>query len=783
MQDSEKIPLQDPDLVDSLDARDVTRRNQSQALLNSPHVRFAERSPSIIPSPIYEKDPSVMSSPMLTSALPFGSVPTPLPADNYDRGRETFDQPLPTPSAPPHEKTLVEEEQYGPRLAEQTSFDYRDEDRSLRRLPLRELSAAAARPDSPQRMFDWDHPPSSPPYTDEEQPIVARSPSFHSRAPSLEEIGPPPPPYQVVRPLKILLSPVSRPWFTWISALAMLAVLIVELVTNYSKTGGIIATNPINPMIGPKITVLVHMGAKYTPCMRGFKSESASTLISNCYRNDTSTCTLEELCGFGGFYGQAPNQSFRLIIPIFMHTGIVHYVLNMLTHLRLGGELECTLGPLRYVALYIVSGFAGFATSSMLAMVRSGGFVAGLFMGGIIVPKPRQSSRKASIIRWIVRLVMFLILIVYLIALLAVFYLSEDPVEVYFTLLLLKALKKMKAIAVLRSDPSVPGSKGVEGTIKFSQSGPKDRVLVEACLSGLEAGKHGFHVHEFGDNTNGCTSAGQHFNPDNKQHGGPEDTERHAGDFGNVEANKDGKATFKLEDPVAQLHGDKSIIGRTIVVHVHEDDLGRGGYDDSKTTGHAGGRLACGVIGITRSSKQIATLHHLGMTNKLRVIPGLYPFYITIMVNAIAVFKGFAAITGTVLFTQPENGGNVSVSATFGGLPPGLHGFHIHQYGNLTNGCDSTGAHYNPFNKTHGGPQDAERHIGDFGNVQIGADGTGRFTITDDQVRLDGPTSVIGRAVVIHAGVDDLGRGNSPDSKTTGNSGSRLACAVIGVAQ
>ncbi|KAG0162273.1 hypothetical protein DFQ28_007363 [Apophysomyces sp. BC1034] len=150
------------------------------------------------------------------------------------------------------------------------------------------------------------------------------------------------------------------------------------------------------------------------------------------------------------------------------------------------------------------------------------------------------------------------------------------------------------------------------------------------------------------------------------------------------------------------------------------------------------------------------------------------------MVNAVAVLKGVAAIAGTVVFTQPETGGNITISAQFSGLPAGLHGFHVHQYGNLTNGCDSTGGHYNPFNKPHAGPHDLVRHVGDFGNVEAGADGLATFVISDNQVRLDGDYSVIGRAVVIHAGVDDLGRGDNPESKINGNSGVRLACGVIG---
>lgn len=109
---------------------------------------------------------------------------------------------------------------------------------------------------------------------------------------------------------------------------------------------------------------------------------------------------------------------------------------------------------------------------------------------------------------------------------------------------------------------------------------------------------HGFHIHEFGDNTNGCISSGGHFNPTQKTHGDRADAERHVGDMGNVEAGADGSVKVDFEDKLVSLFGEHSIIGRTLVVHGEKDDLGRGDNAASKQNGNAGARVACGVVGI-----------------------------------------------------------------------------------------------------------------------------------------------------------------------------------------
>ncbi|KAI3880785.1 hypothetical protein MKX03_034686 [Papaver bracteatum] len=149
----------------------------------------------------------------------------------------------------------------------------------------------------------------------------------------------------------------------------------------------------------------------------------------------------------------------------------------------------------------------------------------------------------------------------------------------------------VKAVVVLCS------SEGVNGTIHFTQEGDAP-TNVTGTITGLKAGKHGFHVHALGDTTNGCMSTGPHFNPAGKVHGAPEDEERHAGDLGNLTVGEDGKVDVNIVDKQIPLTGPNSIIGRAVVVHADPDDLGKGGHELSLTTGNAGGRIACGIIGL-----------------------------------------------------------------------------------------------------------------------------------------------------------------------------------------
>lgn len=146
-----------------------------------------------------------------------------------------------------------------------------------------------------------------------------------------------------------------------------------------------------------------------------------------------------------------------------------------------------------------------------------------------------------------------------------------------------------KAVAVLAPTQGNTAS----GVVTFTKV--EGGVRVVANLSNVPAGEHGFHVHEFGDcSAVDGTSAGGHFNPTKMEHAGPSAEKRHVGDLGNVTANAEGKVTLDYVDKHLTFSGANAIIGRGLILHAQPDDL------KTQPTGAAGGRIACGVIGVAK---------------------------------------------------------------------------------------------------------------------------------------------------------------------------------------
>jgi Cu-Zn family superoxide dismutase len=141
--------------------------------------------------------------------------------------------------------------------------------------------------------------------------------------------------------------------------------------------------------------------------------------------------------------------------------------------------------------------------------------------------------------------------------------------------------------------------------------------------------------------------------------------------------------------------------------------------------------------------------------------------------TAVAVLNT-RSVEGEVLFTQRKGG--IYIEAEFKKLPNGLHGFHIHKGGDLRGeGCKMACDHFHVgLPQNHGGPpsKKGERHTGDLGNVSVG-----KYTYILKDLLIE---DLWGRSVIIHADEDDYGLGGKEDSLTTGHSGKRIACGIIG---
>jgi superoxide dismutase, Cu-Zn family len=142
-----------------------------------------------------------------------------------------------------------------------------------------------------------------------------------------------------------------------------------------------------------------------------------------------------------------------------------------------------------------------------------------------------------------------------------------------------------------------------------------------------------------------------------------------------------------------------------------------------------------------------------------------------------AQLSGPDGAKGVVTFTQEAGG--VHVVARVEGVKPGRHGFHLHAGTACDGDFTSAGDHFNPGNQTHGGNSAPPRHAGDFGNIEVGADGVGNvdFTAADLSIGGGAPNDVLGQALILHAGEDDL------KSQPSGNSGARIACGLVQRAQ
>lgn len=174
--------------------------------------------------------------------------------------------------------------------------------------------------------------------------------------------------------------------------------------------------------------------------------------------------------------------------------------------------------------------------------------------------------------------------------------------------------------------------------------------------------------------------------------------------------------------------------------------------------------LACGALLFVWAESRMAAFAQAG--DEARVT------------SAVCVLTPFddTDVKGTIKFMQ--DGGKVHVVGDVHGLTPGDHGFHVHQYGDISDvkTGKSAGGHYNPTDQPHGRPTDKQRHVGDLGNITADQNGDAKIDMTDTVIQLNGPYSIVGRAIIIHVGSDKF-------TQPTGDAGARAAGGVIGIAK
>lgn len=124
----------------------------------------------------------------------------------------------------------------------------------------------------------------------------------------------------------------------------------------------------------------------------------------------------------------------------------------------------------------------------------------------------------------------------------------------------------------------------VNGTVTFTET--DDAVEITGTVTGLQPGSHGFHIHS----GLRCTEPGDHYNPDNEEHGAPGDDDRHLGDLGNLETGPDSSATFEQTNSMIELVGEDTIVGHALIIHQGEDDY------TTQPSGDSGPKVGCGII-------------------------------------------------------------------------------------------------------------------------------------------------------------------------------------------
>ncbi|RKO98146.1 hypothetical protein CXG81DRAFT_11096 [Caulochytrium protostelioides] len=164
-----------------------------------------------------------------------------------------------------------------------------------------------------------------------------------------------------------------RPYFTMVVTALQVATLIAGFILNWKWTGSVIETNPFNYLIGPSSGVLIAMGARFLPCIRGHSvfetslvacTEGLMPVANPSFVGSVQVCSLADYCAP---YSGGGNQWYRFFMAMFLHGGVLHFIMNMAFQLRSGWALEREYGWWRYGAIYLTSGIGGFIFGGLFA--------------------------------------------------------------------------------------------------------------------------------------------------------------------------------------------------------------------------------------------------------------------------------------------------------------------------------------------------------------------------------------------------------------------------------
>ena len=152
---------------------------------------------------------------------------------------------------------------------------------------------------------------------------------------------------------------------------------------------------------------------------------------------------------------------------------------------------------------------------------------------------------------------------------------------------------------------------------------------------------------------------------------------------------------------------------------------------------------------------------------------GAAPATTPLVARAAIEARSGSSLKGEARFTEVDGGVKVEVHVT--GAPPGPHAVHIHERGDCSApDAASAGAHFNPDSHPHGAPTAEKHHAGDFGNMDVGADGHGMLELVSKELTVkEGPHSVVNRGIIIHEKMDDM------TTQPSGNAGNRIGCGAI----